>query len=184
MNKTMIAKLCWPVCAAILIIMIGCSEEDGGTLTLTPADMLPGDEDISGWVSIGAYEEANDDQGLYDIINGEAEVFTDAGFVSAAFQVYENSTGAVSSLALVHLSIYDQGSMENAIMVYDRLISGAAISWDGAGTEARIDESALAAYKIEFWEDNFYVEVIIEDKTDEALDIAKLFAFYVSSQIW
>jgi hypothetical protein len=37
---------------------------------------------------------------------------------------------------------------------------------------------------VEFWQENFFVQVVIEEKSDEALNIAKLFASHVSSEIW
>lgn len=186
MRKIVIVKFCWLMCIAILIAMSGCGEEseEGGKRTmLTPGDLLPDDNDISGWVSVGAYEEANDYDGLYDLINGGAELFIDNGFVSAAFQIYENCVGGVCSTALVHMRIYDQGSEDNAMATYDRVATGIGIPWNGAGMEARIDESGLASYMVEFWQQSFFVQIIIEEKTDEALNVAKLFASHVSDEI-
>jgi hypothetical protein len=156
MRKIVIVKFCWLMCIAILIAMSGCGEEseEGGKRTmLTPGDLLPDDNDISGWVSVGAYEEAND----YD--------------------------GGVCSTALVHMRIYDQGSEDNAMATYDRVATGIGIPWNGAGVEARIDESGLASYMVEFWQQSFFVQIIIEEKTDEALNVAKLFASHVSGEI-
>ena len=93
MDKMTIMKLCWLACIAVLMIVGGCSEnsnDDDDVAMQLPADLLPGDDDISGWGSVGAYEEANDYDSLYNIINGGAEIFIDEGFVSAAFQIYEN----------------------------------------------------------------------------------------------
>ena len=170
------------------IIILGCSEDTGDldddiTSLMSPADLLPDDDDISGWRSVGAYEEANDFDGLYAIINGGAEVYIDEGFVSAAFQIYENCVDGVCSLALVHINIYDQASSENARAVYDKVSTGIGVPWNGAGTEARIDESGLATYTIEFWQQNLFVQVTIDEKSDDSLNIAKLFAAHVSSEI-
>jgi len=185
LGKIVTAKFCWLIFIAVLLAMSGCGEEseEKGKKVLSPADMLPEDNDISGWAGLGAYEEANDYDGLYDLINGGAEVFIDNGFVSAAFHVYENCIGEVCSTALVHLRIYDQGTEDNAVATYDKVATGIGIPWDGAGMEARIDESGLASYTVEFWQRSFFVQVIIEEKTDEALNIAKLFASHVSSEI-
>ncbi len=84
---------------------------------------------------------------------------------------------------MLHLDIYDQGSEANSISVYDKVDRGSSRPWDGAGIEARIDESALDSYIVEFWQRNFFVRVMIEEKTEEALNSAKLFATYVSRQI-
>ena len=180
MSTIVVARLCWLVCLAILIATFGCGEEseDGGgkKAVFTPVDLLPYDNDISGWESVGAYEEANDYDAL-DVIDDEAEVFIDNGFVSAAFQQY--ASGAL----MVHLRIYDQGTEANAQATYDRVGIGFGIPWNGAGIEARIDETGLATYMVEFWQRNMFVQIIIEDKTDEALNVAKLFASHVSDRI-
>ena len=193
MNKTMIARLCLFMFMAIVIAMSGCdtnSDEDdndnngnGLTTLLSPADLLPDDDAISGWESIGVYDEANDYDELYDLINGGAEVYIDNGFVSAAFQIYIDCVGGVCEDAAVHVRIYDQGSEANAAAVYDRVATGIGMPWHEAGMEARIDESALAVYTVEFWQRNMYVQVLIEEKSDAALNIAKLFASHVSREI-
>lgn len=166
-----------------LVMVLGCAkdEEEETNKILTPADLLPQNEEISGWVSLGAYEEANDYDGLYNVIDGAAVTFIDNGFVSAVFQQYISSKGDVT--ATVHLRIYDQGSAENAKKTYDKVATGLGVPWNGAGTEARIDESGLATYTIEFWQRNFFVQVVIEEKSDFALNVAKLFASHVSSKI-
>jgi hypothetical protein len=174
-DRTAAIKFCWLVCMAALIVMSGCGEQ--GKAMLTPVDLLPDDDDISGWTRVGTYDEASDYDALYELINGDAEIFIDNGFVSAAFQEY--TSGGLG----VELRIYDQGSGTNAIAVYDIVATGIGIAWDGAGTEARIDESGLASYTVEFWQRNFFVQVIVEEKTDEALNTAKLFASDVSSEI-
>jgi len=188
LGKIFTVKLYWLMCAAALIVAFGCGEdsegpENGNNTVLTPVDLLPDDDDISGWVTVGAAEEANDFDGLFDVINGGAEVFIDNGFVSAAFQIYNECIAGVCSTALVHLRIYDQGSEDNARATYDKVGTGIGIPWNGAGMEARVDESGLASYIVEFWQRNLYVQVIIEEKTDEALNVAKLFASQVSSEI-
>jgi len=180
LRKIVTVMLYWVVCITVFIAIPGCGDEsDGnGTSILTPVDLLPDDNDISGWLTLGSYDEANDNDGLYDIINGGAEVYIDEGFVSAVFQVYRGDIG------IVHLNIYDQGSDINALATYERVSIGIGMPWDGAGTEARIDEVGLASYTLEFWQQNFFVQVIIEEKTEEALNVVKLFASHISSQIW
>jgi hypothetical protein len=110
-------------------------------------------------------------------------VFIDEGFVSAVFQMYEECINDVCSLVKVRLSIYDQGDSENARAVYERASTGISIPWDGAGTESRIDESRPDNYVVEFWQRNFFIQVLIEEKTDKSLNVAKLFASHISSRI-
>ena len=189
LRETLIAGLIWLVCAGIFIVIPGCAEEaldennsaNGVNSMLASVDLLPGDDEISGWITVGAYDEASDHESLYVLINGGAEIFIDRGFVSAAFQQYTSCVTGVCGTTLLTLRIYDQGNEANAIAVYDEGAFG--IPWGDAGVEARIDERGLASYAVEFWQRSFFVQVIIEEKTDEALNVAKLFAIRVSDEI-
>ncbi|MGB9594663.1 MAG: DUF6599 family protein [Candidatus Poribacteria bacterium] len=180
MLKKQLLMLC---CFVIILFIYGCSEENADNNSiLSPIALLPTDNEISGWTTLGAYEEADDYDSLYAIIDGGAQVFIDNGFVSGAFQEYISSISEIGGAGVV-VRIYDQGSEENAKTVYDKTSTGITIPWNGAGKEARIDQSALASYIIEFYQRNFFVQVYIQQKTDEALNIAKLFASHISKKI-
>ena len=169
---------------AFLIFISSCDDADnGGGSLLTPAYLLPDDDEISGWKILGAYEEANDYDSLYALINGGAEIFIDNGFISSVFQIYQRCVDGVCLGALLNLRIYDQANETNAKTTYDKVSTGISIPWKGAGTEARIDESGLASYMVEFWQRNFFVQVIIEEKSDDSLNIVKLFASHIASKI-
>ena len=181
MPKKTLSATCWLICIISILVIYGCAGDnsDDNNSILSPISLLPADNEISGWTTFGAYEEANDYESLYFIIDGGAQVYIDNGFISAAFQNYVSSAGFLE----VTVKIYDQGNETNAKIVYDKVSTGIAIPWNGAGKEARIDESALASYIIEFYQKNLFVQVYIQQKTDESLNIAKLFASHISRQI-
>ncbi len=172
------------ICLIFSVSGCGGNDSDEVKSLLDPVDLIPRDDEISGWARLGTYDEANDYDSLYAVIDGGAQIFIDNGFVSAVFQQYNcTSSGSECSSALVTLRIYDQGNEENAQKVYDRTATGIGRPWNGAGTEARIDESGLASYMIEFWTKNFFVQVIIDDKSDSALNVVKLFASHISGKV-
>jgi hypothetical protein len=181
MPKKTLPAIFWIICTISILIIYGCGSESGddSSSILSPISLLPADNEISGWTTLGAYEEADDYESLYFIIDGGAQVYIDNGFMSGAFQHYISSVGLLE----VTVKIYDQGNEANAKIVYDKISTGIGIPWNGAGKEARIDESALASYIIEFYQKNLFVQVYIQQKTDEALNIAKLFASHISRQI-
>ncbi len=177
----MVKFITFALFSILIFSLFGCSDSDSenkGSI-ITPMLLLPADNDISGWVSFGSYEEANDYNSLYDIIGIDAQVYIDNGFLSGVFQQYIDSAGK----GTIDIRIYDQGNEANASMTYTRIGSGIGIPWGGAGREARIDKTIVASYMIEFWQKNFFVQVIIDEKTDEALNIAKQFASYISKRI-
>jgi hypothetical protein len=174
----------WLICIITILMIYGCGSESGeeNNSILDPISLLPADGEISGWDTLGAYEEADDYDSLFFMIDGGAQVYIDNGFVSGAFQDYASSVGVIGGLE-VTVRIYDQGSEANAKIVYDKIATGIGVPWNGAGKEARIDESALASYIVEFYQKNLFVQVYIQQKTDESLNIVKLFASHISRQI-
>ena len=181
MAKKTLPAILYFACIISILVIYGCAGEDSddSSSILSPISLLPADNEISGWTTLGAYEEANDYESLYSIIDGGAQVYIDNGFISGAFQNYVSSVGLLE----VTVKIYDQGNEVNAKIVYDKISTGIGIPWNGAGKEARIDESALASYIIEFYQKNLFVQVFIQQKTDESLNIIELFASHISRQI-
>ena len=167
-------------------LFLACTEE-GGPTAIDVVDLIPANNEISGWMKDGNMDVAENETQLYQLIDGAGVVFVDHGFVKSAFQEY---TGEVSgNLRSIRLRIFDQGDTTNARAVYHdgRIETGLETPWaeaGHAGTEARIDNSSLYDYRIDFWQDRFYVEIVIfEEQTPEGLNIAKLFALNVSEAI-
>lgn len=170
----------------LLILFLACTDEDGPQIT-DVIDLVPVDNEISGWVRDGDMDVAENETQLYDLINGEGVVYVDNGFVKSAFQDYQGEV--TGNLRSIRLRIFDMGDTTNARAVYhdSRIETGAETPWTEtghAGAEARIDETLLFDYRIDFWEDRFYVEIVIfDEKTPQGLNIAKLFALNVSQAI-
>ena len=171
----------------LLIFLIACTDEEGPQ-PVDVVDLVPQDNEISGWVRDGNMDVAENETQLYDLINGEGVVYVDNGFVKSAFQDYQGEvTGNLRSL---RMRIFDMGDTANARAVYhdSRIENGNETLWTEAGhagTEARYDEvTLLFDYRLDFWEERFYVEVVIYgEKTPQGLNIIKLFALNVSEAI-
>ncbi|MFQ6042748.1 MAG: hypothetical protein ACE5PV_17970 [Candidatus Poribacteria bacterium] len=108
------------------------------------------------------------------MIDGAGQKFIDNGFVSSVFQTYKDESGLQ-----LELRIYEMNSKENARKVYDELAPASTIPWIDIVDTGRIDNSALAAYIIEFQYDTIFVQSIISEKSDRSLEIVKLFASHV-----
>ncbi len=164
----------------VCVFIFGCSEEDSSdvTLDIDPVLLLPMDDEIRGWVSFGSYEVADDYDSLYKIVGNTAQVHVDNGFVSGVYQQYIDTMGK----GTVTVNIYNQGSEANASVIYGAVAKGLGTPWGAVGREARITTS-LASYTIEFWQKNFFIQVTIDEQTDIALSITKLFATDISRNI-
>jgi hypothetical protein len=128
---------------------------------------------------------AENETQLEGFIDGEAQIYIDNGFVKFVRQIFQGDISGASKQ--LELRIFDMGDTTNAKNVYDDVGVGSETPWndpDHAGVEARIDETLLFDYKIDFWDDNFYVWVTIYDeKTPAGLNLAKVFAINVSTAI-
>jgi hypothetical protein len=167
----------------LLSIFIFCTDEDGHTI-IDVVDLIPQNNEISGWVRDGAMEIAENETQLYDLIDGEGVVYIDHGFVKCAFQDFVGEV--LGNQRNLLLRAFDMGDTANAHAVYhdSRIETGIEVPWTDtlhAGVEARIE--SILYHKIEFWKERFHVEITINDATPEALDFAKFFALNVSDAI-
>jgi hypothetical protein len=164
----------------LLLFSSGCrKKEQGGTTGKDLVDLMPTDNEISNWARSGTMSTAENETQLCALIDGAAPLYTDNGFVKCAFQDYKSSTDSLE------VRIYDQTDSTGAKNVYHNTASGTGTPWttDPAGTEARIDETLLFDYRIDFRQDKFFVSITIYNKTQSALDVAKFFAQNISSAI-
>ncbi len=165
--------------------LLTCTTEEGEIVVIDVVDLIPLDNEISGWVRDGAMDIAENESQLWALINGDGQVYLDHGFVKCAFQDFQGQVSGSSRS--IDLQAFDLGNSTNAQEVYHdfRLESGSEVPWTEAGhpgTEARI-ETLSGFHIIELWEDRFYVNIVINDDTQEGLNIARLFAINVSETI-
>ena len=174
MRRTGVLVLVW------LLVSCGGNSSNGPESDLEAADLLPRDDDIQGWKRSGGMQMASSSDELYRYIDGAATLYVDHGFEAYAGQQYTGPEGLE-----VEVVIYDQGTPEQARALYQDPLMEPSTSrvLDGPGEEARIDESGLFVYGVEFMQDRFFVRVTIQDKSDDALNTAMLFALHIAQNI-
>jgi hypothetical protein len=177
----LILKILPPILILLSLMLLGCGEtedgENGADKPTTIIELLPGDDDISGWSRDGSFSEATNYSALYDLINGGAEKFMDNGFVSAVFQDYRDESGL-----RIEIRIYQHSSEEDARSIYEDTSPPATIPWEEIAGSGRIDNSTLTTYSVEFHYGDLFVQVIVQERSDRALEIDKLFASHVLEQ--
>jgi hypothetical protein len=148
--------------------------------TLEAANLLPGDDDLKGWKRSGEKLEALNDKELYKYIDGAAGLYLKHGFRAYAGQLYKGPKGLE-----VEIAIYDQGSAKNAQELYQDPMTKPSLSrmLENLGEEARIDERSLFHYAVEFIQGRFFVRVIVQDKSEDSLNIGMLFARSVAKRV-
>jgi hypothetical protein len=85
----------------------------------------------------------------------------------------------------VELALYDMRNIANAIRIYKKLSIRTEARWEvgGRAAEARIDDSRLFTYLIDFRKYNYFARIIVNGKDSKSLDTAKRFAKRISSKI-
>ncbi len=165
---------------SLFCFFIFCAKESPEQEPKDVVELIPLDNEISGWTRSSAMRIAENETQLYDLIDGEATIYVERGFAKCAFQDYADSAAIIE----LNLRIFDQEDSANAHSVYAYLEQPGSIPWtDGnAGVEARYIMVGYS-YILDFYDDKFYVNITISDNTASGLSVAKLFALNISSAI-
>jgi hypothetical protein len=146
-------------------------------------DVVPADNEISGWTKVSALQVAETNTQLEALIDGEAVPYEANGFKKCAFQNYSGTVNG--SPVELDLRVFDQTDTTGAKNVFPAVATGTEVPWtgDNPGREARTDESGLFSYRVDFRSDKFYVSLTIMDKSTQAMDVAKLFALNIDAAV-
>jgi hypothetical protein len=166
----------------LALLCFGCNNAPQDNPPRDAVDLVPGDNEISGWTRDAALKVCETGAQLLALIDGEGQAYIDNGFAKSAFQSYSGTVGG--NVVSLELRVFDMTDTTHAAAVYAAVTTGSETPWtgDNPGVAARIEQS-LFAYKVDYHEDRFYVWVTIQDAGDAGLATAKLFAFNVSSAI-
>ena len=147
---------------------------------LGATSLLPADDEIQGWKRSEKFLQASKEEELYKLFNGGAGLYIQHGFHSFVGQNYKGPKGTE-----LELYIFDQRTPQNAEDLYENPFNKPSRSKTitNLGGKARIDEGPLFCYGIDFIQKGFFVRVIIQDKTEEGLNVAISFARFISKRI-
>ena len=133
--------------------------------------LCPAQGDVSGWQPVDEPQLA-EDQDLYLLINGGAEIFYEYGFERTLFQTYQGAQGNT-----INLEIYQMKNSAAAYGIYTFKTGNEGMSFD-AGTEGWLE-----SYYLNFWRGNFLVTVIGLEMDSSSIDGIKKIARAVDTKI-
>jgi len=114
-----------------LLLLVTCSITNG---EYSPINLLPRNDDIEGWKRDPARtQQAWDQNSLYAVINGGAELYIQYGFEEGAFIWYTNTLKAYQ----IEAQLYRQDTKDNAKQLYNNL---------PGGSFSTIDDSTRISY--------------------------------------
>jgi hypothetical protein len=142
--------------------------------------LFPGDDEIPGWKHSEKILMAANEEELYKIFNGGASLYIQHGFHSFVGQSYKGPKGTE-----LEVYIFDQRNPQNARDLFENpFVKPSRLKEMGnLGERARIDMSPLFSNGVDFIQKGFFVRVIIQEKTEEGLDVAVSFARSISNRI-
>jgi len=138
---------CWAKIVAILmgLVLVGSSIAWGQT-----ANAMVGIKPPDGFKASGALETFGPDT-LYEKINGQAELYLSAGFVSLESQWYE-AVGDANTI--IEVNVYHMGSLVNAFSVFSRQRRDSAQTIDVTPLAYQTDSTVYLVHG------PFYVEIL------------------------
>jgi hypothetical protein len=147
-------------------------------LSQTPPKFLPASNAVKGWTidkKGSCYHGATAaPRKLYDIIDGGAETYLDRGFVGGYFEGY------ASGKYKICVEIYDQGTKENALKLYqapDFTRYGKYRIPGSPGDSCRVDESSPYSNTMEVLAGRCFIRMTLstKDSTEEkaAVELGK-----------
>jgi hypothetical protein len=147
---------------------------------LAAMSLLPLDDDIPGWKRSEKLLRASNEEELYKIFDGGASLYIQHGFHAFVGQGYKGPKGEE-----LEVYIFDQRTLQNAADLYENPYTKPSRIKEIAnlGEKARIDMTPLFCYGAELIQKGFFVRVIIQDKTEEGLNVAISFARFISKRI-
>jgi hypothetical protein len=142
--------------------------------------LLPADDEIPGWKRSEKLLRASKEEELYKIFNGGASLYIQHGFHSFVGQSYKGPKGTE-----LEVYIFNQGTPQNTKDLYENPFTKPSRIKEIAnlGEKARIDMTPLFCYGVDFIQKGFFVRVIIQDRTEEGLNVAIYFGRSISKRI-
>jgi hypothetical protein len=165
---------CAIVSSALFFTQCRISDPSGAA---DPSDLLPLDNDISGFLKKGSAAVMTDQQSIYSAINGDAVRYIDYGFMEGVKQLYSN--GNVDA----DVQIFNQGSAANAEGLYRQFRPSSFESIDNIKALVLINQSLSGSYEILYQRDNIFMRVTTTQKTDFVLNMAKQFYRNIDNKI-
>ncbi len=163
--------------ATALLLLVVCRKSVDPGAGADPGDLLPVNDDISGFKKKGSEAIMTDYQTIMDAIDGAAEKYIFYGFVEGVQQMYSN--GSVD----IDLRIMNHGNAKNAEGIYDDFYPSSPEVLSTANPKVVVDHSLLNGYIIYYTRDNIFLEIYTFDKTNFALNMARQFYTNIDGKI-
>ena len=160
---------------ALLLVQCRISKSPGAGAD--PADFLPIDNDISGFVKKGSLSTMTDEQSIYAAIDGAAQTYITYGFQEGVVQLYSN--GSID----VNVAIFNQGTETSAQDLFNFFYPTSPNLISTKNPIVVVDLSQATSYTIQYAKQSIFLRITTTEKSDFALNMAKQFYWNIDKKI-
>jgi hypothetical protein len=164
----------------ILLLSSACRRSVDSEAGSDPVDLLPVNDDISGFQKKGSPAIMTDYQSIMDAIDGAAQKYIDYGFIEGVQQLYSN--GSID----IDVHILNQGTEYNAEQIFIEFKPSSPeeiSSGEGGLPHVLIEHALLTGYSLFYQQGNIFMEIIASEKTTFALNMLKQFYLNIDGKI-
>jgi len=180
-------KLILPVLLLLpAAVFVSCDKSDSTSdpAVVTIIDLLPRDNEISGWNRSARAWAARNKEELQNEIDGGFEIFFNQGFVEGAMQSY---TGSVNAHSVVdcYVEVYDQRDSQGSRGLFDdpeKAFSNPIAPARPPSADAQIQKDVFS-YRMKFTKGKYYVTITVGSSDDKAQEVIEIFGNNIAAKI-
>ena len=161
-------KWCTVIGFVALVSLGACSSGPDDPLVA----MLPGDHEVEQWVRVEGPVVLHTENQLFNQIDGAAPKYTDQGWVGSSYSTYSQNGIDLS------VAIHDMGEPENAEAIFNAYLPVHRETVDGRANTA-VDLGLPTGYESTAFLSHYYVELMIDDRSDSGLTSIEAFTVKV-----
>ncbi|MBN1982016.1 MAG: hypothetical protein JW795_10815 [Chitinivibrionales bacterium] len=177
MNRTSVVTTSTPHFTAGIVLWLACilsltlscrfttSSQAGGDCT----DLLPADNDISGFLRQGSSAVMTDEKTIFDAIDGAAEKYIEFGFIEGVEQLYSNGSMTVD------VRIFNQSTDDNASALLQQFYPSSPEILSTKSPEVVVEHALTTGYTFYYCHTNLYMELVTNEKSSFAYNMARQF---------
>ena len=165
------------ILVSVLLTLFLCRKSIGPGAGSDPNDLLPLNDDISGFTKKGTAASMNDYQTILDAIDGAAEKYIDYGFVEGVQQIFTN--GSID----IDVRIFNHGNEFNAKAIFNEFYPSSPEIISQDDRLVVVDHSIMTGYTIYYQRHNIYIEIVTYEKSNFALNMGKQFFWNIDGKI-
>jgi hypothetical protein len=176
-RRSIVPLLSPVIVLSLALLLAQCRISKSPGAGADPADFLPIDNDISGFIKKGSLSSMTDEQSIYAAIDGAAQTYITYGFQEGVVQLYSN--GSID----INVAIFNQGTDANSQGLFNFFYPTSPELISTKNPIVVVDLSQATSYTIQYAKQSIFLRITTTEKSDFALNMAKQFYWNINKKI-